>query len=269
MLLAVLATNVYAESSSEQLGQLVVQLQKTPNDDALREKIIKLAQAIKPPPVVPEEAERRMARGAAAFKGAKSSSGYHDAILEFELATLAAPWYGDAYFNLGVAQDKAGNYEAALRGLRLAKLATPGSKEINDLIYEVEYRNEKAHSPEVVAAKQVATDQRQEVPMPIILVCKSDQRPQTPAWKASIDTTTNIVNTEFSHDLPVTINSQEISWRVDLGSGGPDRVFGYLHIDRITGVMQYHQCLNSQCDRAPSTWVITDYGHCDKGGQRL
>jgi tetratricopeptide (TPR) repeat protein len=146
-----------ADSPREQLKQMVEQLQKSPSDNSLREKIIKLAQKLKPAPAVPDEAERRMARGTAAFKGAKTVSDYQEAVKEFEQATLAAPWYGDAYFNLGVAQDKAENYGAALRSLKLAQLTSPGSKEIKQLIYEVEYRNEKAHSPSVVAAKQATS----------------------------------------------------------------------------------------------------------------
>lgn len=133
----------YAQTPREELRQMVEQLQMSPNDNALREKIIKLATSIKPAPAIPEEAERRMARGAAAFKGAKSAANYQDAAKEFEQAILAAPWYGDAYYNLGVAQDKAENYEAALRSLNLAQLASPDSKDIKALIYEVDYRREK------------------------------------------------------------------------------------------------------------------------------
>lgn len=138
-----LIASVNAQSPREVLKQMVEQLQKTPTDNALREKIIKLAISIKPALAIPEEAERRMARGAAAFKGAKSAANYQDAAKEFEQATLAAPWYGDAYYNLGVAQDKAENYEAALRSLKLAQWALPDSKDIKALIYEVEYRREK------------------------------------------------------------------------------------------------------------------------------
>jgi tetratricopeptide (TPR) repeat protein len=87
-----------------------------------------------------------MVRGTAAFKGAKSVADYRDAAKEFEQATHAAPWYGDAYLNLGVAQDKAENYEGALRSLKLALLALPNDKEIKALIYEVEYRKEKAQA---------------------------------------------------------------------------------------------------------------------------
>jgi tetratricopeptide (TPR) repeat protein len=138
-----LGSVAYAQSPREELQQMVEQLQKTPTDTVLREKIIVLATSIKPAPAIPEEAERRMARGAAAFKGAKSAANYQDAAKEFEQATLVAPWYGDAYYNLGVAQDKAGNYEAALRSLNLARLASPDSKDIKALIYEVDYRREK------------------------------------------------------------------------------------------------------------------------------
>ena len=72
---------------------------------------------------------------------------------------LAAPWFADAYFNLGVTQDKAGSYEAALRSLKLAQLSAPDSKEIKALIYEVEYRHEKANSPEARVAKQKLKDE--------------------------------------------------------------------------------------------------------------
>ncbi len=156
-----LANAADAESPREQLRQMVEQLQQSPNDNALREQIIKLAQSLKPALALPDEAGRRMVRGAAAFKGAKSVVDYRDAAKEFEQATLAAPWYGDAYFNLGFVQDKAENYEAALRSLKLAQLASPEVKEIKALIYEVEYRSEKANSPEAHAAKRKQQEQEE------------------------------------------------------------------------------------------------------------
>lgn len=152
--------SAYAQTPHAQLQQMVEQLQKTPADNALREKIIKLALALKQTPALPPEAERRMARGAAAFKGATATTDYQDAAREFEQATLAAPWYGDAYFNLGVVQDKAGNFEGALRSLNYARLAAPDSKEIKALIYEVEYRMEKANSPAARAAREKEAAQR-------------------------------------------------------------------------------------------------------------
>lgn len=152
--LLALTASANAQSPREQLQQMVEQLQKTPNDSALREKIVNFALTLKPSPALPSEAERRMARGRAAFKGATSVTDYQDAAKEFEQATLAAPWHSDAYFNLGLAQDKAGNYGSALRSLKLAQLASPDSKEITALIYEVEYRQEKANSPAAHAARE-------------------------------------------------------------------------------------------------------------------
>lgn len=144
----------FAQSPREQLSQLATQLQATPSDTALRERIIKLAQEIKPPPAMPEEVERRMARGSAAFKAAKSENDFKDAVREFEQASLAAPWSGDIYYNLGVAHDKAGDYGASIRNLKLAMLAAPDSRETRTLLYEVEYRQEKASSPEAQAVKR-------------------------------------------------------------------------------------------------------------------
>ncbi len=57
---------------------MVEQLQKTPADNALREKIIKLAAEIKPAPAVPEEAQRREGRAKFAFKSAKSNDDYRN-----------------------------------------------------------------------------------------------------------------------------------------------------------------------------------------------
>lgn len=160
LLVLVITGHANAQSPREQLQQMVEQLRGNPTDNALRERIIKLAQEIKPAPAIPEEAQRRLARGTAAFKDAKTTTDYQDAAREFEQATLAAPWYGDAYYNLGMAQDKAEQYEAALRSLRLAQLVAPESQEIKDLIYQVEYRHEKANSPAVREARSKAEEQR-------------------------------------------------------------------------------------------------------------
>jgi tetratricopeptide (TPR) repeat protein len=152
---------VPAQSPRAQLDQLVQQLQSKPDNDALRENIINLALTIKPSPVLPDEAERHMARGIAAFKGAQSVADYQDAVTEFSQATLVTPWYGDAYYNLGVAQDKAEQYDAALRSLKLAQLASPSSKDIKDLSYQVEYRADRANSPEGKAEKEYGPAQKQ------------------------------------------------------------------------------------------------------------
>ena len=116
-------------------------------DQRLREKIIKLAQQIQPPPAVPEEAERYMARGRAAVKSATSAKDFAEAANEFSKALRIAPWLAEGYYNLGVVQDKAGRYQDAIRNIKLYLVAAPNApdaKDVRALMFEIEYRQEKA-----------------------------------------------------------------------------------------------------------------------------
>jgi hypothetical protein len=152
-----------AGASAETFDQYVADLKKNPGDKALREKIIKLAQSMKPAPAVPEDAERNMARGVAFFTKATDNAGYRKAIVEFEAATNAAPWLDKAYYNLGVAQEKAGMSKEAIRSLKLYLLADPNAKntrEVRNQIYMLEANVEDAQTPPapaVVPAASAAT----------------------------------------------------------------------------------------------------------------
>lgn len=142
-------------ASAEMLEQYVADLQKNPGDKTLREKIIKIALTIKPAPAVPEDAERNMARGVVFFTKATDNAGYHKAIVEFEAATNAAPWLDKAYYNLGVAQEKAGMFKEAIRSLRLYLLADPNAKnarEVRNQIYMLEANVEEAQAAPSPAA---------------------------------------------------------------------------------------------------------------------
>jgi tetratricopeptide (TPR) repeat protein len=151
-----------APSPAEQLRQLTAELQQSPGDDALREKIVKLARTMVPPPALPEEANRRMTRGTILFKEAKNDADFKDAITEFQAAALAAPWYADAYYNLGIAQNKAKDFAAAARSLKLYLIAVPDApdaKAAQSLIYEMELRQEKADKENTAQAVQQAEQQ--------------------------------------------------------------------------------------------------------------
>jgi tetratricopeptide (TPR) repeat protein len=151
---------VSAATPREQLNQLVEELQKNPADAALRERLIKHARTVKPAPALPEEAERRLARGAAAVKAAKSPLDYQEAAKEFEQATLAAPWLASAYLSLGTARNQAEDYGGAASAFKFYLLAAPNArnaKEIKALMYEMEFKQEKAGKEK--AAKQASEDQ--------------------------------------------------------------------------------------------------------------
>jgi len=124
-----LTASAFAQSPREELQQMVKQLQQTPNDNALREKIIGLAQAVKPALAVPDEALRHEGRGATAFKNANDVSGFIDAAREFEAASLVAPWVSGYYSDMCTAYEKGGALAEAVRACRLYSLAVTDGKE--------------------------------------------------------------------------------------------------------------------------------------------
>ncbi len=162
VLLFIASFPAHAQSANPQqtLHQYIADLRKNPDDYALREKIIKHVQAMKPAPAVPEEARRFMNRGMAAAEGAKTESDYRDAIQEFQKAVNSAPWLGSGYRNLAVVQDKAGQFAQAVQNLTLFLLTNPSAADAEaakTLIDKIEYRQEKAakeSSPQAVAAKK-------------------------------------------------------------------------------------------------------------------
>ena len=136
-----------AQSPQETLNQYIVDLQKNPSDTALREKIIQLVSTMSSSPEVPSEAKKHISRGVAAIEGAKNPDDFKDACDEFQQVTMLAPWLGNGYRNLAIAQDKAGMYAAALQSLSLYLLTKPSSADVEwaeDLRNKVEYRKEKA-----------------------------------------------------------------------------------------------------------------------------
>ena len=149
-----------AQNSQDTLNQYISDLQKNPNDSALREKIIKFAQEMKPAPALPDEAQKHLDRGVAAIEGAKSEEDFKDACAEFTQVLTIAPWFGRGYRPLAVAQDKAGQYDAALKNLEFYLMSQPSPEDVawtKSLINKIEYRKEKAakeSSPEAVAAKK-------------------------------------------------------------------------------------------------------------------
>lgn len=141
-----LAASAYAQSPREDLQQMVEQLQKTPNDNALREKIIKLATSIKPAPAIPEEARRAFVRGNATMSEAKTPDEYARAIQLYTEALSIAPWWGDPYFNLAKAHELRQEYDLAIVGLRfflLTGIVGNDERQAQDQIYVLEEKRDR------------------------------------------------------------------------------------------------------------------------------
>jgi len=135
-----LANAANAESPREQLKQMVGQLQTHPGDNALREQIIKLAQTIKPAPAIPEEARGPFVEGNTITRSAKSAKEQLLAVESFKEALKIAPWWGDAYYNLAVAQELAEQLDDSEKSLLHYLLTNPASqdaRQAQDKIYEI------------------------------------------------------------------------------------------------------------------------------------
>ncbi|OHE80091.1 MAG: hypothetical protein A2107_01485 [Verrucomicrobia bacterium GWF2_62_7] len=141
-----LAATAVAQSTNNAFKQAVTEYQQHSTSENAA-KVIKLALGMKPAPAIPEEAERFIARGQAAVESAKEPADFKAAAAEFEKAVLSAPWVANAYYNLGLVQDKAGDYAGAIRNLNLYLLAAPNADDtraVKSLIYKIEFKQEKA-----------------------------------------------------------------------------------------------------------------------------
>lgn len=93
-----------------------------------------------------KQAKKHFNRGIAAVELAESSEDYGDAIHEFKKAIEFDPGLRDAYYNLAIVQDKAGEYEEAMANLETLKESVTSEDEEADLqtlIDKVEYKVEK------------------------------------------------------------------------------------------------------------------------------
>ena len=95
------------------LLELTARLKSNPFDDTIRRCIIKLADELKPAPEIPEEARKHFVEGTAIVKAAKNPAQQTLAAQSFTEALNVAPWWSDAYYNLGVAQELAEQYDKA------------------------------------------------------------------------------------------------------------------------------------------------------------
>jgi tetratricopeptide (TPR) repeat protein len=155
------------------LKQYVSELQNNPNDIALLEKIINHVRTMKPAPRVPEEARRHYVMAVTLLKNAKDMKDYSAAVEEFKAALRIAPWWPEAYRNLGLASESAEQYEEAIAALRLYILTRPkqsDARNAQDEIYVVEAKQKtmkdratadaQARRAEAAAKRQAEEQQR-------------------------------------------------------------------------------------------------------------
>ena len=118
--------------------ELIARLKNKPSDDTIRRRIIKLADELNPAPAIPEDARKHFIEGTAIVKAAKNPAQQTLAAQSFAEALNLAPWWGDAYYNLGVAQELAEKYDKAEHAFTFYLLTNPSKmeqREVQDRIY--------------------------------------------------------------------------------------------------------------------------------------
>ncbi|MBI2361905.1 MAG: hypothetical protein HYV15_00760, partial [Elusimicrobia bacterium] len=136
-----------AAPKAEKLRFLVEDLKADTGNAALRAEIIKLALALDAPPPVPDDAKRFMVRGVEGVKDATNEGEFRSVAAEFQNAADTAPWWSKAYYNLALAQDKAGLYAEAVESMKLYLAAEPDAPDIEqakELMFKMEYRRDRA-----------------------------------------------------------------------------------------------------------------------------
>jgi tetratricopeptide (TPR) repeat protein len=122
-------------------------------------RIVTLSRKIAPPPAIPEEARRHAIFAQTALRDAKKPEEFDRAIQEFQTAQKIAPWWGDLYLNLGLAQEQRERFADARRSFELFLFAVPDAPErstVRRKIYEMEFRAklQPAAGPAAWAAPQ-------------------------------------------------------------------------------------------------------------------
>jgi len=164
MLIFVLISSVQAQSPQETLKRYISDLQKNPNDNALREKIIKHVRTMRPAPAMPEEARRYFIEGNVLIKAAKEQKGYGLAIDAYQQCLLIAPWWAEAYYNYAVALDLAEKFDQGINALKLFIATNPGGEEARkaqDKIYEMGAKKKLAAQERESSSQQTAAAPKQ------------------------------------------------------------------------------------------------------------
>jgi len=175
------------QQASLQFQQVLRQFVADPSS-AARTQIIKLVQAMKTPPEIPEEARGHFVMAVVLTKSEDEYPGSEQrAIEEYQAALLAAPWWGDAYKKLATAQAFVGRYNDAVASLSYYQLTQSAdarkSEDARNTEYEI-YRLEVLGQREADAK---AKKQAEELQSKLLSEKRQEERAVVEAMKYTVE----------------------------------------------------------------------------------
>ena len=128
------------DAAAKQVQAVQAAAQAAQAEQAAEDNIKRILQSGKTP-AIPEEARRHYVMGSTALKEASSPSDFDEAIRQFQQAVELAPWWADAYYNLGVALNARKRYADAINAWKLYLVAAPqaaDARAVQDRIYAIQ-----------------------------------------------------------------------------------------------------------------------------------
>jgi len=145
--------NIDSQQATQQFQQALSQFAANPTT-AARLQIIKIVQAMKTPPEIPEDARGHYVMASVLANSVEDNPTYAKrAVDEYNAALLSAPWWGDVYRKLASVQTASAQYDDAIANLSFYLLIQPAdARNTQDEIYRLKALGQKAADDE--AAKQ-------------------------------------------------------------------------------------------------------------------
>lgn len=131
------AARLFCGDPQQDFDQAVADLQKNPDNLALRQRIISLSLELDALPASPPDVAILTAKAVYAAKGAVSPGDYQAAVDAYKQATLLAPWDGTLYYNQGVVEQEAGLPRDAARDFELYLAAQPAATDRGQVLARI------------------------------------------------------------------------------------------------------------------------------------
>jgi tetratricopeptide (TPR) repeat protein len=108
--------------------RLLAKVRENPEDVKAKEALIVFADKMDPRPSIPVEAKKFYVKAMALHLEAVNDTDFDKAVMAYERALEIAPWWGQCYYNMGMALDSGKRFREAEEALRLYALVKPRDK---------------------------------------------------------------------------------------------------------------------------------------------